>query len=103
MISLRIRFNCCMEKQHKINESFAFSENPLVLYVFSKNKGMRDLFVEQTCSGAVCVNDTLMHFTGESCRNNGASRDNFIVMYIVMYCALSFCCFLCLYMLLYVS
>ncbi|EFN83362.1 Aldehyde dehydrogenase, dimeric NADP-preferring, partial [Harpegnathos saltator] len=37
-------------------------ENPLVLYIFSKNKGVRDLIINQTRSGGVCVNDTLMHF-----------------------------------------
>ncbi|XP_032671707.1 aldehyde dehydrogenase, dimeric NADP-preferring isoform X2 [Odontomachus brunneus] len=41
-------------------------EHPLVLYIFSNNKGMRDLFVDQTRSGAVCVNDTLMHFAVET-------------------------------------
>ncbi|XP_025162006.1 aldehyde dehydrogenase, dimeric NADP-preferring isoform X6 [Harpegnathos saltator] len=41
-------------------------ENPLVLYIFSKNKGVRDLIINQTRSGGVCVNDTLMHFIVET-------------------------------------
>ncbi|KAG7210276.1 hypothetical protein KM043_011820 [Ampulex compressa] len=37
-------------------------EIPLVLYVFSKDKGVQDLIINQTHSGGVCVNDTIMHY-----------------------------------------
>ncbi|XP_044759412.1 aldehyde dehydrogenase family 3 member A2-like isoform X2 [Coccinella septempunctata] len=37
-------------------------EKPLALYVFSNDKSLVNLFEEQTSSGGVCVNDTIMHF-----------------------------------------
>ncbi|KAK7598208.1 hypothetical protein V9T40_006443 [Parthenolecanium corni] len=36
---------------------------PLSLYVFSSDKKVQELFLTQTHSGAVCINDTLMHYT----------------------------------------
>ncbi|RZC42420.1 Aldedh domain containing protein [Asbolus verrucosus] len=41
-------------------------EKPLALYVFSNKKGDVDLFIRNTSSGGVCINDTMMHFTCES-------------------------------------
>ncbi|KAG7210275.1 hypothetical protein KM043_011820 [Ampulex compressa] len=41
-------------------------EIPLVLYVFSKDKGVQDLIINQTHSGGVCVNDTIMHYAVDS-------------------------------------
>lgn len=37
-------------------------DKPLALYIFSNNKRDVDLFLENTSSGGVCVNDTAMHF-----------------------------------------
>lgn len=36
---------------------------PLAVYVFSNAPGVVDRFVQETSSGAVCVNDTTAHFT----------------------------------------
>ncbi|KAK2724439.1 aldehyde dehydrogenase family 3 member B1-like isoform X3 [Artemia franciscana] len=38
-------------------------EKPLALYVFSKSRDVTDLFLQETSSGGVCVNDTIMHFS----------------------------------------
>ncbi|KAI4456560.1 aldehyde dehydrogenase [Holotrichia oblita] len=38
-------------------------EKPLAFYIFSKNKSQVDTLLENTTSGGVCVNDTLMHLT----------------------------------------
>ncbi|CAH4030316.1 unnamed protein product [Pieris brassicae] len=37
-------------------------EHPLVLYVFSEQKNIQKLFTEQTRSGSLCVNDTIMFY-----------------------------------------
>ncbi|XP_076621580.1 aldehyde dehydrogenase type III isoform X4 [Colletes latitarsis] len=37
-------------------------ENPLVLYVFTKDKGVQELIINQTHSGNVAVNETIMQF-----------------------------------------
>ncbi|XP_038211648.1 aldehyde dehydrogenase, dimeric NADP-preferring isoform X1 [Zerene cesonia] len=37
-------------------------EHPLVLYLFSKQKNIHKLFTEQTRSGSLCVNDTIMFY-----------------------------------------
>lgn len=39
---------------------------PLSLYVFSSDKKVQQLFLTQTHSGSVCVNDTLMQYTVDS-------------------------------------
>ncbi|KAH0955596.1 hypothetical protein HN011_000226 [Eciton burchellii] len=41
-------------------------ESPLVLYVFSKSKGMRELFIEQVRCGAMCINDTMLQYCVET-------------------------------------
>ncbi|XP_070158709.1 aldehyde dehydrogenase family 3 member A2 isoform X5 [Polyergus mexicanus] len=41
-------------------------ERPLVLYVFSMSKRVQDLIINQISSGAVCVNDTILQYTGRS-------------------------------------
>lgn len=41
-------------------------EKPLALYIFSTNKSEIDLFMQNTSSGGVCVNDTIMHFAVEA-------------------------------------
>ncbi|KAJ3646381.1 hypothetical protein Zmor_023971 [Zophobas morio] len=41
-------------------------EKPLALYVFSNKKSDVNLFLKNTSSGGVCVNDTVMHFACES-------------------------------------
>ncbi|ENN77826.1 hypothetical protein YQE_05709, partial [Dendroctonus ponderosae] len=38
-------------------------EKPLALYVFSNSKSNVDLFINNTSSGSVCVNDTVMQLT----------------------------------------
>lgn len=42
-----------------------FREHPLVLYVFSQQKNMQNLFNEQTRSGSICINDTIMFYGGK--------------------------------------
>ncbi|VVD01069.1 unnamed protein product [Leptidea sinapis] len=37
-------------------------EHPLVLYLFSKESNIHKIFIEQTRSGSVCVNDTIMFY-----------------------------------------
>ncbi|XP_062129537.1 aldehyde dehydrogenase, dimeric NADP-preferring isoform X4 [Drosophila sulfurigaster albostrigata] len=37
-------------------------ENPLVLYIFTTETDVLDLFVNGTQSGGMCVNDTIMHY-----------------------------------------
>ncbi|EDW01169.1 GH20599 [Drosophila grimshawi] len=37
-------------------------ENPLVLYIFTTETEVLDLFVNSTQSGGLCVNDTIMHY-----------------------------------------
>ncbi|MDO9578820.1 MAG: aldehyde dehydrogenase [Candidatus Cloacimonadales bacterium] len=39
---------------------------PLALYVFSNDKKFRNEILNQTSSGAVCVNDTVLHFANEN-------------------------------------
>ncbi|KAJ8946345.1 hypothetical protein NQ318_004235 [Aromia moschata] len=41
-------------------------EKPLSLYVFSNEKRIQDLFLENTSSGNLLVNDTMMHFACDS-------------------------------------
>lgn len=41
-------------------------EKPLALYIFAKNGAIRDYIIENTSSGGVTVNDTLMHLIVES-------------------------------------
>lgn len=41
-------------------------DKPLALYVFTNNNEVRDYFIENTSSGGVTVNDTLMHLMVES-------------------------------------
>ncbi|XP_065223398.1 aldehyde dehydrogenase, dimeric NADP-preferring-like [Planococcus citri] len=36
---------------------------PLSLYIFSSDKKVQQMFLTQTHSGAVCINDTIMHYT----------------------------------------
>lgn len=41
-------------------------ENPLVLYIFTTETEVLDLFVNGTQSGGLCVNDTIMHYAGKT-------------------------------------
>lgn len=45
---------------------FDFSELPLVLYVFSTDKKIQELFIKNTRVGGMCINDTLMHYVGKA-------------------------------------
>lgn len=52
-----------------VDDAVAFvnsREKPLALYVFSKSDATADQVVENTSSGGVCVNHTLMHITPPS-------------------------------------
>ena len=49
-----------------VNEAVSFINSrphPLALYVFSENKNVVDMVLDQTTSGGVTVNGTLMHIT----------------------------------------
>ena len=35
------------------------------MYIFSRNAKTQQAFLEETSCGSVCVNDTIMQFTGE--------------------------------------
>lgn len=39
---------------------------PLALYIFSKNKNLQQQVLQQTSSGGVCINDTVMHIAVSS-------------------------------------
>nr|XP_018906702.1 PREDICTED: aldehyde dehydrogenase, dimeric NADP-preferring isoform X2 [Bemisia tabaci]XP_018906703.1 PREDICTED: aldehyde dehydrogenase, dimeric NADP-preferring isoform X2 [Bemisia tabaci]XP_018906704.1 PREDICTED: aldehyde dehydrogenase, dimeric NADP-preferring isoform X2 [Bemisia tabaci] len=39
---------------------------PLTMYVFSASKQIQDLFISQTYSGSICINDTVMHYAVET-------------------------------------
>lgn len=55
------------------NESVSFTEShfglirekPLTMYIFSRNAKTQQALLEETSCGSVCVNDTLMQFTGK--------------------------------------
>ncbi|XP_076222464.1 aldehyde dehydrogenase type III isoform X8 [Nomia melanderi] len=65
-------------------------ENPLVLYVFTKDRGVQELIVSQTHSGSVAVNETIMQFSvdtipfggvgysGMGCYHGKYSYDTFV-------------------------
>lgn len=35
------------------------------MYVFSAQKEITDLFIQQTQTGNICINDTIMHYNGK--------------------------------------
>lgn len=41
-----------------------YRDKPLALYLFSKNKADVNLILENTSSGGVCVNETVLHLAG---------------------------------------
>lgn len=48
----------------KLQEALDFvnkRERPLALYIFTEDRDVRDRVLEHTCSGGVCVNDTVEH------------------------------------------
>lgn len=48
----------------KLQEALDFvnkRERPLALYIFTEDRDARDRILEHTCSGGVCVNDTVEH------------------------------------------
>lgn len=57
-----IQVNNAADAIHFINGR----EKPLALYVFSNDKQISDLFINETSSGATIVNDTIMHFVCDS-------------------------------------
>lgn len=46
-----------------------FRDHPLVLYLFSKQSNIQTLFTEQTRSGSLCINDTIMFYGGKDAFN----------------------------------
>uniref|UniRef100_A0A2H1W1Q4 SFRICE_003397 n=1 Tax=Spodoptera frugiperda TaxID=7108 RepID=A0A2H1W1Q4_SPOFR len=49
-----------------LTRSVVYREKPLVLYVFSKSDKVLSQIVDNTSSGGMCVNDTMMHLAVES-------------------------------------
>ncbi|KAG5668615.1 hypothetical protein PVAND_016550 [Polypedilum vanderplanki] len=50
---------------HDIHDAIDFinaRDKPLSLYIFTSNNKDRDLIIDSTSAGAVCVNDTVVHF-----------------------------------------
>ena len=43
-------------------------EKALTMYIFSRNAKIQQAFLEETTCGSVCINDTIMQFTGENLR-----------------------------------
>jgi acyl-CoA reductase-like NAD-dependent aldehyde dehydrogenase len=43
-------------------------DKPLALYIFSNKADDRQLIIENTSSGGVCVNDTIMHLAVDTSR-----------------------------------
>lgn len=41
-------------------------ETSLVMYIFTSDKQVQDLFVNATQSGSMCINDTIMQYVGKS-------------------------------------
>jgi acyl-CoA reductase-like NAD-dependent aldehyde dehydrogenase len=41
-------------------------EKPLALYIFSENEADRNTIINNTSSGGVCCNDTIMHLAVET-------------------------------------
>lgn len=54
-----INIDCVDEAVEFINQK----EKPLALYIFSADKSSVNTLLENTSSGGVCVNDTIMHLT----------------------------------------
>ncbi|XP_026473132.1 aldehyde dehydrogenase, dimeric NADP-preferring isoform X2 [Ctenocephalides felis] len=48
--------------------------SPLVMYLFTAQKDVRQLFVSSTRSGGVCVNDTIMHYAVETLPFGGVGQ-----------------------------
>ncbi|XP_011296668.1 aldehyde dehydrogenase, dimeric NADP-preferring isoform X2 [Fopius arisanus] len=65
-------------------------ECPLTMYIFTKDSGVRNLIIDQTRSGSICVNDTIMQFavdelpfggvgeSGMGCYHGRATFDTFV-------------------------
>jgi len=50
---------------------------PLALYIFSKNKGFQQAIIARTSSGAVCINDTIVHLTALNLPFGGVGSSGF--------------------------
>nr|CAD7604715.1 unnamed protein product [Timema genevievae] len=57
-------------------------KEPLTLYVFTTDKKVRELILSQTRSGSTCINDTLMHFVGESTAVKDPTLEKPLAFYI---------------------
>lgn len=44
---------------------FECSNSPLVLYLFTKDSKIQELFTNLTRSGSICINDTIMQYVGK--------------------------------------
>jgi len=61
------------------SQCFSHRESPLVLYIFTSETDVQNLFINGTQSGGLCVNDTIMHYAGkrvtQSTSINQSNRD----------------------------
>lgn len=48
-----------------VSNFFERSHSPLVLYLFSKDSKIQELFTNLTRSGSMCINDTVMQYVGK--------------------------------------
>lgn len=63
-------------------------EHPLVLYVFSGQSNIQNLFTEQTRSGSISMNDTIMFYGGKHTlpilKENAETKHNYFVGYLIL-------------------
>lgn len=45
-------------------------EKPLSMYIFTTNNKDRDLIINETSAGTICINDTVQQFSGEFSERN---------------------------------
>jgi aldehyde dehydrogenase (NAD+) len=53
-------------KKEEVVEYINVRPKPLALYIFSNDEKFRNNILQQTSSGAACVNDTVIHFANEN-------------------------------------
>ncbi len=68
-----LEFSEVSEAIERINRT----AKPLALYVFSENKGFQQEVISRTSSGAVCVNDTVVHLSSLSLPFGGVGGSGF--------------------------
>jgi len=71
---------------HFYTDYLTYREKPLALYVFSLDKGTLSLILNNTSSGSVLINDTVLHATGSfSYSNIVKSFHEFICMFFLFF------------------